>query len=102
LKSVGQQSALAHELEAARASDAARQSHEQSASATSGTYCRVPRASAEEAAPWVRGEANIDGAKIDGLRFELDVGVWRADSERVARCVIADAEYVAETDEHEA
>jgi hypothetical protein len=59
-------------LEAARASDADRQSHQQSASATSGTY--VPA---------------------------LDVGLWRADSERIARCVIADAAYVVGTDEDE-
>ena len=85
-------------LEAPRASDADRQPLEQSASATSGTYLRAPRPSEQEAAPLARGESIIDGAEIEGLRFELDVGRWRADSERIARCVIADAEDVAETD----
>ena len=68
------------------------QSPEQSASATSGTYFRAVRPTAPEAAASARGEAVIDSAKVEGLRFELDVGVWRRDSERVARCVIDDAE----------
>jgi anti-sigma28 factor (negative regulator of flagellin synthesis) len=97
LKAVGQHSALAHELEAARASDADRQSLEQSASSTSGTYFRAPRPE-QEPAPLARGEPIIDGAKIEGLRFELDVGVWRMDSERIAQSIIADAEYVAVAD----
>jgi anti-sigma28 factor (negative regulator of flagellin synthesis) len=101
LKAVGQQSALTHELRAARASDADRQPLAQSASATSGTYFRTPRPSTEEAAPLARGDAVVDGAKVEGLRFELEVGVWRADSERIARCVIADAEDVAGTDDDE-
>lgn len=97
MKTVGRQSALAHGLGAARASDADRQSSERSASATSGTYVRAPRPE-QEAAPLARGDSDIDGAKLEGLRFELDVGVWRADSERIAQCVIADAAHVAETD----
>lgn len=72
------------------------QSPEQSASATSGTYFRAVRASAVEAAAAARGEPVIDCAKVEGLRFELDVGVWRADSERVAGCVIEDAECIAD------
>lgn len=45
-----------------------------------------------------RNDSEIDGAKLEGLRFELDVGVWRADSERIAQCVIADAAHVTETE----
>jgi anti-sigma28 factor (negative regulator of flagellin synthesis) len=101
LKAVGQQSALAHELGAARASDADRRPLEQSASGTSGAYLRAPRPSGQEAALPGRADSIIDAAKLEGLRFELDVGVWRADSEHIARCVISDAEYDAGTDPDE-
>lgn len=72
------------------------QSPEQSATATSGTYFRAVRPTAAEAAASARGEPVIDCAKVEGLRFELDVGVWRGDSERVAQRVIGDAECITE------
>jgi anti-sigma28 factor (negative regulator of flagellin synthesis) len=67
------------------------QSPEQNPSATSGAYFRAVRPTDSEAAALGRGEPGIDCAKVEGLRFELDVGIWRSDSERVAQCVIADA-----------
>lgn len=99
MKAVAQQSALAQAREAARARDSDRRSREQSASGTSGTYLRAPRPPADEAARLPGGASSIDRAKIEGLRFELDIGVWRADSERIARCVMAEAVYLAETDD---
>jgi anti-sigma28 factor (negative regulator of flagellin synthesis) len=70
-----------------------RPSPEHSATATSGTYFRAVRPSySAEASALPDAEGAIDSAKIEGLRFELEVGVWRADSERIARLIIADAE----------
>jgi hypothetical protein len=40
----------------------------------------------------------IDGAKVEGLRFELEVGVWRGDSERIALRVVDDAAYTPDGD----
>jgi hypothetical protein len=40
----------------------------------------------------------VDAAKIEGLRFELECGLWRADLEGVARLVIDDGEYGAADD----
>lgn len=77
------------------------QSPEQSASATSGTFFRAVRPTAAEAAATARGEPVIDNAKVEGLRFELDVGVWRRDSDRVARCVIDDAECITDDADEE-
>jgi anti-sigma28 factor (negative regulator of flagellin synthesis) len=68
-----------------------RQSPQQSAAATSGTYFKAVRPTEDEAAALARGEPVLDGAKIEGLRFELDVGIWRGDSDRIARCLIDDA-----------
>jgi hypothetical protein len=76
-----------------------RPSPEQSASATSGTYFKAVRATDSEAAALARGEPLVDSAKIEGLRFELDVGVWRGDSARIARCVIEDAGYLGDSDD---
>jgi hypothetical protein len=73
------------------------QSPEQSAAATSGTYFKALRP-APEAAASARCESVIDAAKVEGLRFELDVGVWRGDSERIAFSVVDDAEYTADSD----
>lgn len=102
MKVVGQQSALARQLEAAaRENDAERQSPQQNASATSGTYFRVPRPAEQEATPLVQGEPIVDRAKVEGLRFELDVGVWRADPERIARRILIDAEHAPETGDDE-
>jgi hypothetical protein len=67
------------------------QSPEQSPSATSGTYFKAVRPTEGEAAALARGEPILDCAKIEGLRFELDVGIWRGDSDRIARCLIDDA-----------
>ena len=41
----------------------------------------------------------VDAAKIEGLRFELDCGLWRADLEGLAQRLIDDAEYAAADDE---
>lgn len=68
-----------------------RQSPEQNASAASGAYFKAVRPTVGEAAAVARGETVVDGAKLEGLRFELDVGIWRSDSERVSRCLIDDA-----------
>lgn len=65
-----------------------RPSPQQSATAISGTYFKAVRSPDEAAA---RGEPAVDFAKVEGLRFELDVGIWRLDSDRVARGVLADA-----------
>lgn len=70
----------------------AEQSPEQSASALSGTYFRAVRPPSAEAGALASGQSVLDCAKIEGLRFELDVGVWRGESEQIARCVIEDAE----------
>lgn len=70
------------------------QSPAQSASATSGTYIRAVRPSPAESDAAARGEPVIDCAKVEGLRFELDVGVWRGDAVLIARRVVADADYV--------
>jgi anti-sigma28 factor (negative regulator of flagellin synthesis) len=72
------------------------QSPEQNASSTSGTYFRAVRPSEPDAAMLARGEPPIDSARVEGLRFELDVGIWRGDSERIARRVITDAAFVAD------
>lgn len=72
------------------------ESPERSAAATSGAYLRAVRPTEAELAALERGEAPIDGAKIEGLRFDLEVGVWRKDSERIARGIIADAECARE------
>jgi anti-sigma28 factor (negative regulator of flagellin synthesis) len=72
------------------------QSPEQNASAGSGTYFRAVRVTASEAAALARGEPVVDPAKVEGLRFELDCGLWRADPEGVAQQVINDAEYASD------
>jgi anti-sigma28 factor (negative regulator of flagellin synthesis) len=72
------------------------ESPERSASATSGAYLRAVRPTDAELAALERGESPIDGAKIEGLRFELEVGTWRRDSERIAQGIIADAECARE------
>jgi hypothetical protein len=66
-------------------------SPEQSDTASSGTY-RAVRPTAALVAALAQGGSVIDRAKVEGLRFELDVGVWRGDSERIAGCVVDDAE----------
>lgn len=43
----------------------------------------------------------VDAAKIEGLRFELECGVWRADLEGVAQRLIDDAEYATADDADE-
>ena len=75
------------------------QSPEQNAAAASGTYFRAVRVTASEAAALARGEPVVDAAKIEGLRFELDCGLWRADLEGLAQRLIDDAEYAAADDE---
>ena len=74
------------------------QSPEQSAAATSGTYFRAVRPTALESDAAARGEPVIDGAKVEGLRFELDVGVWRGDAVLIARRVVADAEHTPDSE----
>jgi hypothetical protein len=63
---------------------------EQGASAVSGTQFRAVRPNQAEArAP---AEPVLDSARLEGLRFELDIGIWRGDSELVAQRMIEDAE----------
>jgi len=78
-----------------------RQSPELSPSATSGTYFKAVRSTEAEAAALARGEPVVDCAKVEGLRFELDVGIWRGDSDRIARCLIDDAGYPDDGDDDE-
>lgn len=74
------------------------QSPEESASATSGTYFRAVRPTPAEADAVARGEPLSDCAKVEGLRFELDVGIWRGDAVLIARRVVDDAECVPASD----
>ena len=37
----------------------------------------------------------IDTAKVEGLRFELDVGIWAGDVEYIASRVVDDAECIS-------
>ncbi|HTV17077.1 MAG TPA: hypothetical protein VMG12_00360 [Polyangiaceae bacterium] len=76
------------------ANELERQSPQQSPTATSGTYFKAVRPREAEAAGLARGEPVLDSAKVEGLRFELDVGVWRGDSDRIARSVIDDGGYL--------
>jgi hypothetical protein len=74
------------------------QSPEQSATASSGTY-RAVRPTPAEAAALARGEAVLDLAKLEGLRFELDVGIWRCHAEHVAGRLVDDADCCGGTDD---
>jgi hypothetical protein len=87
-------SALAARLHGSSRADRHEQSPEQSATASSGTY-RAVRPTVVEAAAASRGESVIDIAKIEGLRFELDVGIWRGDVEYIASRVVDDAECIS-------
>ena len=90
---------LAHRPHAAiGASGHEAQSPQESASATSGTYFRAVRPTPEEADAVARGEPLSDCAKVEGLRFELDVGIWRGDAVLIARRVVDDAECVPDSD----
>ena len=90
---------LAHEPHATiGASGHEAQSPRENASATSGTYFRAVRPTQADADAVARGEPLLDCAKVEGLRFELDVGVWRSDPVLIARRVVADAECVSGAD----
>jgi hypothetical protein len=84
-------SALAARLHGSSQQDRHEPSPEQSATASSGTY-RAVRPTVAEAAAVARGESVIDTAKVEGLRFELDVGIWAGDVEYIASRVVDDAE----------
>jgi hypothetical protein len=90
---------LATQPRAAFESSELEQSPELSPSATSGTYFKAVRPTEGEAAALARGEPVVDSAKIEGLRFELDVGIWRGDSDRIARRLIDDADYLGDGDD---
>jgi hypothetical protein len=64
--------------------------HEQSASARSGTQFRAVRPDPAQALAGAEGV--LASPKLEGLRFELDVGVWRGDSEHIAQLLIDEAE----------
>jgi hypothetical protein len=64
--------------------------HEQSGSARSGTQFRAVRPEPTEAL--AGAELVLASAKLEGLRFEIDVGVWRGDSELIAQLLIDEAE----------
>ena len=81
------------------ASELERQSPQHSATATSGTYFKAVRATPAETAALARGEPVLDSAKIEGLRFELEVGVWRGDTERIAQRLIDDGGHFADPDD---
>jgi hypothetical protein len=59
---------------------------------------RPTPAEADAIARGARGEPFSDGAKVEGLRFELEVGVWRGDPVLIAGRVVDDAECVSEAD----
>lgn len=69
----------------------ARQSPEQSASATSGTYFRAVRPTEAEAAALSRGEPVIDCAKVARLRATIAAELWRADSQIIAQRLLEDS-----------
>jgi hypothetical protein len=75
------------------------QSPRENASATSGTYFRAVRPTPAEAEAVARGEPLTNCAKLEGLRFELEVGVWRGDAALIAERVVADAECVVDVDD---
>jgi hypothetical protein len=91
MKAVRQRAALAGQphatIQSSRGEDGA---HEQSASAQSGTQFRAVRPNPAQAP--ARGDPVLDSAKLEGLRFELDVGIWLGDSELIAQRLIDDAE----------
>lgn len=74
-------------------------SPQQSATATSGTYFKAVRSTDAEAAALARGEPIIDSAKVEGLRFELDIGIWRCDAARIAQGVLAEAGPLGDDDD---
>lgn len=76
-------------------------SPEKSASATSGTYFRAVRPAGAEADAHARGEPTLDVARAEGLRFELDMGIWRPNAERIAERIIDDGCQVSDADESE-
>jgi hypothetical protein len=92
---------LATQPRAAFESSGLEQSPELSPSATSGTYFKAVRPTEGEAAALARGEPVVDCAKIEGLRFELDIGIWRGDSDRIAHRLIDDAGYLDDGDDDE-
>ena len=93
-------SPLATQTRAAfESSDLEGQSPQQNPTATSGTYFKAIRPMQAEAAVLARGEPLVDTAKVEGLRFELEVGIWRRDSERIACGMIDDAGYLEDDDE---
>ena len=93
-------SPLATQTRAAfESSDLERQSPQQNPTATSGTYFKAVRPTPAEVAVLARGEPLVDSAKIEGLRFELEVSLWRGDSERIALGMIDDAAYLEDADD---
>jgi hypothetical protein len=91
MQAIRKPSVIAHLPRSPESSGRDEQSPEQNASGTSGTYFRAVRPTDSEAAALARGQFSLDCAKIEGLRFELEVGIWRGDSERIAQRVVADA-----------
>jgi hypothetical protein len=91
MTAIRQQAALAIARQAAIQSNGGEgPAHEQSASALSGTQFRAVRPDPAEAQAGTEGV--LASAKLEGLRFEIDVGVWRGDSEHIAQLLIDDAE----------
>lgn len=88
-------SPIAHQPHTSEARDREMRSPEQRPSATSGTYFRAVRPTQADAAA-LADRSVIDCAKVEGLRFEVDVGVWRGDSDCIAQRIIDDAEYTAD------
>jgi len=66
-------------------------SPEQSASATSGSYFRAVRPTAADAAAMVRGDASLDGEKVERLRSTVEAMMWRPDVEFIAERMLEDA-----------
>jgi anti-sigma28 factor (negative regulator of flagellin synthesis) len=101
MQAIRKSSSLAHQPQALPgASGAETSSPQRGASAVSGTSLRAVRPTVSEAAALARGESLVDVAKVEGLRFEVDIGIWRADSERIAWSVIDDGEYVIDDGEY--
>jgi anti-sigma28 factor (negative regulator of flagellin synthesis) len=75
------------------------ESPEQSPSSSSGTFFKAVRPTEGEQAALARGEPVVDSAKLEGLRFELDIGIWRVDTDRIAQCLIDEAGCFGDDDE---
>lgn len=100
MQAFGKASALARRLRGLSEPHHHEPSPERSATASSGTY-RAVRPTAAEVAAAAGAGTPTDSAKVEGLRFEVDVGIWRGDAEYIASRVVDDAECIFDPSEAE-